>query len=222
MSSSSSPRLGLALPAQVDRFSTEEVKSNWQKIDAAPGTHICTSSTRPSTWGTNQDGRLILEVDTNLVWRWAAATSDWKRVSGGTGVLLRSDGTPAINERTIDFATSSTTFVRACTITNVVIPAGRRPIMVMAVWDQATNAGGKSYGAIFRSATNNSGPQMSRITVPQASSGSGPGANHIAVEKAGLSAGTYDFSLQFRCSTAGPLTISGDATQPISLSVIEL
>jgi microcystin-dependent protein len=67
-----SPRLGLALPSQPDDFSTQDLRDNWSKIDAAPGTHICTSTTRP-TWGVNQAGRQIFETNTGVTRSWTGA-----------------------------------------------------------------------------------------------------------------------------------------------------
>lgn len=73
-----SPKLGLALPSQPDDFSTADLRANWEKIDAAPGTFICTSTTRP-TWGANQAGRQIYEVNTGVTRAWTGTT--W-RVEG--------------------------------------------------------------------------------------------------------------------------------------------
>lgn len=73
-----SPKLGLALPSQPDDFSTADVRANWEKIDAAPGTFICTSTTRP-TWGVNQAGRHIYETNTGVTRAWTGST--W-RVEG--------------------------------------------------------------------------------------------------------------------------------------------
>lgn len=64
-----SPKLGLALPTQPDDFKTSDLRDNWQKIDAAPGAFICTSTTRPS-WGDNQIGREIIETNTRVRRMW--------------------------------------------------------------------------------------------------------------------------------------------------------
>lgn len=68
-----SPKLGLALPSQPDDFSTADVRGNWEKIDAAPGTYVCTSTSRPS-WGENQAGRQIFEVNTGVTRSWTGTT----------------------------------------------------------------------------------------------------------------------------------------------------
>lgn len=77
-----SPKLGLALPSQPDDFSTADVRGNWEKIDAAPGTFICTSTTKP-TWGVNQAGREIVEINTGVRRMWTGTT--WQATSPEPG-----------------------------------------------------------------------------------------------------------------------------------------
>lgn len=89
-----SPKLGLALPSQPDDFSTADVRANWEKIDAAPGAFICTSTTRP-TWGVNQAGREIIEVNTGVKRMWTGST--WQATSpepGDTKWSARIDASP--------------------------------------------------------------------------------------------------------------------------------
>ena len=64
-----SPRLQLKRNDGSDPFKRADFLENWDKIDAAPGVHICTSVSRP-TWGTAHAGRKILETNTNreLIW----------------------------------------------------------------------------------------------------------------------------------------------------------
>ena len=70
-----SPKMGLALPSQTDPFSTADVRANWEKIDAAPGVHICLSTTRPA-WGAGQAGRKIYETNTGLEYVWNGTAFD--------------------------------------------------------------------------------------------------------------------------------------------------
>jgi hypothetical protein len=46
----------------TDPFLRQDFVDNWNKLDAAPGVHICDSTTRP-TWGSSQAGRLIWLTD---------------------------------------------------------------------------------------------------------------------------------------------------------------
>lgn len=82
-----SPRLGLALPSQPDDFSTADLRINWEKIDAAPGTFICTSTSRPA-WGANQIGREIFETNTGVKRAWTG--SGWLALTPEPGDLKTS------------------------------------------------------------------------------------------------------------------------------------
>ena len=216
-----SPRLGLALPGLPDRFSTADVKANWDKIDLAPGTHICTSTTRPTSWTTAQTGRKIIETNTGLEYMWTGTA--WSRISGGQGILRLTGGTPAVADRTTNFSTSSTTRVRAVTLSGVVVPAGNRTLMMVATFHQADNNSGAFEISILRSATNDSGPVLGKMTLG-AQEGRGQGATFASFEKSGLNPGTYDFSLQVRSFPAvgGTSWLYGDVVQPIQLLAIEL
>lgn len=217
-----SPRLGLALPSQTDRFSTQDIRNNWEKLDAAPGTHICTSTTRPTTWGSAQAGRRIIETNTGLEWVWTGTT--WARITAGQSILKRADGTPAIAERTTTFSTSSETFVRVITLTNVVVPAGNRPLMLVANFEQADNNQGGFVCAIFRSSVNNSGPQMSKWLIGNYGGKTGGGNSLVTFERGGLPPSTYDFSFQIRSidNVGGSSQVFATTTQPIQLVVCEL
>lgn len=216
--STPSPRLDLALPSQSDPFSTTELRTNWEKLDAAPGTHICTSSTRP-TWNSAKAGRKIYETDTRLEWLWDGA--QWVR-TGGSGLLRRNDGSFAIAERTTDFSTGSTTFVRVVTLTNVVVPAGNRPIRVDVSWNKARNPAGNFRGAIFRSNANNSGPIMGIWYFGTSTSDVQAGGGVFwGMASGGLAAGTYDFSMQIT-APSGTSIIDATANTPTTIMVTEL
>lgn len=62
-------RLGLKRPDVTDPFLTQDFYDNYNLIDAAPGLHICTSSTKP-TWGVNQAGRSIFMTDYKYIEVW--------------------------------------------------------------------------------------------------------------------------------------------------------
>ena len=218
-----SPKMGLVLPVQQDKFSTADIRGNWEKIDAAPGTHICTSTTRPTGWGAAQAGRKIIETNTGIEYRWTG--SAWSRTTGGSGILRRDNGTLALVQKDTNSSTTSTTFKKVLSMSGVIVPDGNRPLMVFANWQQADNNTGPFLVALFQSNVDNSGTVLGRQFIAPGSASRGPGGNIIAFIKEGLNAGTYDFSLQFRSieSVGGTSNIYADATtQQVQLAVIEL
>lgn len=215
-----SPKLGLVLPYGPDAFSTTDIRNNWSQIDTAPGSYICTSSTRP-TWTTAQAGRKIMESNTGLDWWWDGAA--WKRLTP-SGLLLTTSGAPAIALRNTVFSTTSSTYVVVTSVANVVIPGGMRPLKIEARWNSASNASGTTYGAIFQSATNNSGPVL--YTWNFATYGTtdyAAGGTNFAILPGGLAAGTYSFSFQaLRGNNTGTSVINGYVGSEISLMCVEL
>lgn len=216
-----STRMGLALPTQADRFSTADIRANWEKLDAAPGTHICLSTTRPN-WTAAQAGRKILETNTGLEWVWSG--SSWLRLTGGQGMLRKTNGTMAISERSSDFSTSSKDYVKVVAVQSVSIPAGKRPLMVVGLWYQADNNAGPYAASIYRSSTSNSGPRIANQIIGAFGSERGAGGQIIAFERDGLTAGTYDFSLQIKSldPVGGTSWMYGSGATPITITVIEL
>lgn len=216
-----SAKLDLMLPTQVDPFETSDVRANFEKIDAAPGSYICTSTTRP-TWNTAKAGRKIYETDTGLEWVWDG--TQFKRLAA-TGLLKCSDGSWAIAERATNASTASVSFVVAVAVSNVVIPDGLRPIRVDISWPSLGNPARRSAIAIYRSATNGSGPYQGGFFVSEDAAGGG-GGSYFTIERNGLAAGVYSFSFQFRCTgTPGGTnvaTIGGSSQDPISIFVSEM
>ena len=117
-----SAKLGLALPSQPDDFSTADVRANWEKIDAAPGTFICTSTTRP-TWGVNQAGRKIFETNTGVTRSWTG--SSWAVYGYEPGDIKASarveatDGWLPCDGRALNRSTYSHLFAAIGTLFNV-------------------------------------------------------------------------------------------------------
>ncbi len=78
------PRLQLKRPDGSDPFLRADIIDALNKLDATPGHHICTSTSRPN-WGVAQAGRAIRETDTRTEWEWSGtawlplltATSGW-------------------------------------------------------------------------------------------------------------------------------------------------
>jgi hypothetical protein len=62
----------------------QDLNANFDKIDAAVGTFICTSGTRP-TGVERWDGRLIYETDTRRNYMWSAGLATWLPLLIGRG-----------------------------------------------------------------------------------------------------------------------------------------
>lgn len=79
-----SPRLSLKRPDDSDPFLTQDFVDNYNKLDACPGAHICTSTSRPS-WGSAQAGRLIFMTDWKCYQWWDG--SAWQDERAATGMF---------------------------------------------------------------------------------------------------------------------------------------
>jgi len=79
-----SPRLSLKRPDDTDPFITQDFVDNYNKLDAAPGVHICTSGTRPA-WGSSQAGRTIFLTDHKCFQYWDG--SAWQSERAATGLF---------------------------------------------------------------------------------------------------------------------------------------
>lgn len=212
-----SANLGLLVPSDADPFSTADIAGNWTKVDGSPGPYKCTSSTRPS-WGANQNGRLIFETDTLLLWRWSNQAAQFRRLNG-TGILKQVGGTFAIGQRTSDFSTTATSGYQVVVpLGNVVVPDGLRPLEIIVSYQSAYNTVGPFLSAIYRSVTGNTGPQTAQWKMAQ-----GPGGGSlVGFISGGLAAGTYDFSFQIVGLSGGTSTISASIVTPTTITVVEL
>lgn len=215
-----SPKLGLSLPDRTDPFNTDVLKGNWNIVDAAPGSTICTSTTRPTNWTTAQAGRKIIETDTKLEWMWDGAK--FIRLYG-SGLLKCSDGSWAIGERTTDFQTAATTFVVVVSVKSVVVPPGNRPIRVDISALNIYNGAGKGINiGVVRGSTNNSGPIQGTWNIFAAGTDIGSGQVFYTIERNGLAPGTYDFSFQIRNLTSGTAFVRTSGNSPASIHVSEM
>ena len=120
--SSLTSRLGLKKWSLSDRWKNADLVDNWDLLDAAPGTHICTSSTRPSTWGAGHTGRKIIETDTDLEYEWDG--SGWVRLTG-KGLVTRA-------ERLTAFSTTSYTYSNVLATSSVAVTNRRHLVIVEA------------------------------------------------------------------------------------------
>jgi hypothetical protein len=76
----STTKLGLIKPDLIDIVDISQLNSNADDIDAAVGSTIVTSATRPAV---PFAGQVIFETDTELSFVWDGAT--WKPSGGGGG-----------------------------------------------------------------------------------------------------------------------------------------
>lgn len=135
-----SARLGIAKPLLADPFDTQDLADNWQILDDFPGIFICTSGTRPGTWGAAHEGMLIWETDTDLTWRWNG--SAFIR-HGAKGHLISEQTTGDVTAA----AGSYVTVVQAA----ITIPDGDLNIACHFAWPEVS--GGKAQFALFRGVT---------------------------------------------------------------------
>lgn len=77
-----SPRMSLKRPDGTDPFLTQDFVDNWNKIDAAPGVHVCTSTTKPS-WASAQAGRTIFLTDWKCFQYWDGSAWQNERAAAG-------------------------------------------------------------------------------------------------------------------------------------------
>lgn len=224
---SQSTNLGLTVPTTEDAFSTSDIANNWQKIDSAPGTHICTSTTRP-TFSQVQAGRRIYEKDTDLEWVWDG--SQWERVAP-KGLLKRTNGSWAVGQRTTDISSSSNTSVLVVAVNDVVVPAGNRTLMIQVVWSRAySRPGGYFFGRIYRSGQSNTGPMIRQwaltgALVPYENlADEGAGGSMFTYENDGLPAGVYSWSFQIARALDGShvQTVQSNPGSPTEISVTEM
>jgi hypothetical protein len=206
-----STRLGLKRHTTADRFHIQDYADNWDTLDAAPGLHICTSTSRPTTWGAGQTGRRIGETDTGLVWRWTG--TGWTRQSG-SGLLLRS-------ARTTDFATSSTSLVVVQSAA-VTIPDGNRPVLITVSGPGVYNTVGLTALALFRGATQLQAWQSQGRLAATYDAQPRPLMMSVIDPAPTLGAQSYSLQASAVVGFGGTSTIQASTNAPLALSVVEL
>ena len=107
----STTRLALTKPDTTDLVDIAVLNTNFNKIDAAAGAFVCTSTTRPST---PYNGQIIYETDTDGSLVWDSATSTWNILAPGV-TICTSSSRPAspIPGQTIYETDTKLTFVYA-------------------------------------------------------------------------------------------------------------
>lgn len=84
-----STHLGLKLNSGSDPFLLSDFIGNWNILDSAPGTYVCTSLARPS-WGSAQAGRLIFMTDLKQLSYWDGGS--WQDLRDGAPVFVAGTG----------------------------------------------------------------------------------------------------------------------------------
>lgn len=200
-------KLGLKVWTSGDAFHVQDFTDNFNALDLKPGIHVCTSTTRPTTWGANQSGMFIFETDTTLVWRWdgAAFVRQW-----GKGWL-------GSTERTTPFTTTATAPQTVATV-SVTVPAGARQLLVVIEGGALYNTNGSSQVNILRDGATS----LQSFNVPWGGAGSAGPIALTTLDSPG--AGTHAYALQVGAvlGVAGTTTLTASPSQPASIHVIEV
>lgn len=192
-----SARLGLSKPLVGDPFDTQELADNWQLVDDHPGIFICTSGTRPGTWGANHEGMLIWETDTDLTWRW-----------NGSAFVRHGAKGHLINEVTTGDVTEAGGTYETVVQAAITIPDGDLNIACHFSWFEVT--GGKAQFALFRGVT--------QLASWKALEGQGGSFHHVDVDPA-AGAATYAVKVKNLEATT---TVECAASTPATLDVYEV
>ncbi len=237
----STTKLALRKPATTDNVSVEtDLNANYDKIDAAIGTFVCTSSTRPTTL--NYAGRLIFETDTS---RLLVRTSggQWKTLNGRTNI-----GSPVTN--TSLFAISNTSSltdpaVGLVCVTSAITSDGVSTYEITGSWPGAQTtsqpavvAERNGLAVFLHRYTQSGGVYTISSTLATSfisreigynsvsSSGAAPGGGGTLVARDTPGAGTYYYALRAvrwdTAATTNNYRIENSATSPSRLSVVEL
>lgn len=198
-------RLGLLKHTGSEPFAIEDYQYNWDTLDESPGIFVCTSATRP-TWGNGQSGRIILETDSLLLWRWTGTA--WARLSGR--------GHIAYNTVTSSLNTTSTTYQTAVSVTPTIF-AGNRKQQITVSGPKAYNTNGRVELGIFRDAS-----QLTEWTQPGDSANDAMPFSMTIFDEP--SAGTPAYSLRYRVPSGvgGTSHLVAGANSPIQIAVVEL
>lgn len=202
-------RLRLKRHTLADRFRIQDYADNWAALDKHPGTHICTSTTRPTDWGSAQDGMAIYETDTRRRFLWDGDSFD----------LIDPRGLVTRVERLADLSTTSTEYVTVVS-TSLTRVTSRRHLLVaeapgvfntngltgLSLWRDGTLLQEWSQQGWTGSAAERQPRPLSMVTTDQSAGGDS------------------SYSLRFRVAVAfgGTSTIMGAPNKPIALTVVEV
>ena len=196
-----------------DQFRVADYAENWDLLDGTPGILVCADAaaraTASASFGTNQAGRFAIDLDTGLTYRWDG--TQWLR-SFGKGLL-------GSGERTTDFATTSSSYVVATSV-SAVVPANPRPLLIVVEGPGAASTVGLTEVAVFRDATEiQAWPEKGGNS---ASAAAYPTPISMTLKDAPV-AGTYTYSIQCRVTGyGGTSTLKAAATTPLAIHVVEI
>lgn len=221
---SASPRIGIQRPLSADPFDVQDFYDNYTLIDSYPGTFVCTSSTRPTTWGASQKGIEIVETDTMLKWMWT-----------GTAFVRSSPvGVLGSSNLTSDFtttATSSTSTSPAATAISctVAIPATNsasvtKRIRVTGSYYLIDNDSGICEVTLYRDTTLLYQASLSGETGATTESSRGSGGSIVGFDFPSTAGGstTYTLRVNSLSSPGGTTTLSASGTSPATLMIEEV
>lgn len=201
-------RLLLKYFTTADKYDIADYTANMQAIDAAPGTFICTSITRPE-WGSDQAGMAIYETDSKRRWIW----------DGTQFEILDPRGLVTRVERLSDISTTSTSYVDAVATDSAVYTNRRH--MIIAEAPGVYNTNGLTGMAIYRDNT------LIQEWQQQGWTGSTPDKQPRPLSMVTTDqwvGGPAVYHLQFEAVVGfgGTSTILGGTNKPIALSVVEI
>lgn len=210
--STNSARLALIKNTTADPYRVSDYTANWEKLDQHPGRFICTSTTRPATWGAPQEGMHIYEKDTKLSWVWTGAVFERTGPRGKLGATAR----------TADIATTLTNYVVAVQ-TSVIVPAGGRDVQIIAEVPKADSTGGVVFLALVRDSTLLTEWTMTGETGSTVATTQPKAAPYTFRDPAPLP-GAHAYALQFAVPGAFPGTASLRAatTRPLQITAVEI
>lgn len=221
--SSTSPRLGLVRPVTADSFQTSDHFNNLTLLDGFPGVFICTSGTRPGSWGAAHTGMLIFETDTSLMWRW----------NGTIFVRHMPVGLLGTTDLTTDFstaATSATTAIScAVTVPPTTVGSTTKRIRVSGSWNALDNGTSTTLGACEVSLYRASTALKTLLWRGRPNTAASPldwgmGGTIEAYDDAGGVAGgalTYTLRINSIASVGGTSTLRASAAAHAQLAVTE-
>jgi len=220
-----SARLGLSRPLSSDAFATTDFYDNYTLLDNYPGTYICTSSTRPTTWGSSQTGMEIFETDSLLRWYW----------SGTAFVRHSAEGVLGQSDVTSDFSTTATSSTSTspsptAITTTVTVPATHststtKRIRVTASFYRIDNTAGVANATIYAdsdllfSASVRGKTDAETDPMDWASGGTFVAYHAPAVAGGSI---TYTFRINSLAASTGTTTLRASATAPAFLTVEEV
>ena len=220
-----SPRLGLVRPLSSDAFITQDFYDNYTTLDSYPGSYICTSSTRPSGWGSAQTGMEIFETDTLLRWYW----------SGTAFIRHAAEGVLGHSDLTSDFATTATSSTStspsataiSCTVS---VPATHsssttKRIRVTASYYRIDNTAGVAEATLYSGTT-----LLYRASIRGKDDGEvdpmdwAGGGSIVAFDLPSTSGGSVTYTLRVNslAASTGTTTLRASATAPAVLVVEEV